>query len=107
MLKSKPWRVVLEWIYTIAMQVAKNTVAAIAVERVRKLALPPEPNTPCALPLPEPKVAPASAPLPCCSNTNTITANAEMMFTIQITVLKASIILYDACAASMMAVNES
>ena len=89
------------------MQVAKKKVAAMAVARLRKFALPAEPNTPCALPLPDPKVAPASAPLPCCSNTSTMTAKAEMMFIIQITVLKASIILYEACAALMMAVNES
>ena len=73
------------------MQVAKKKVAAMAVARLRKFALPAEPNTPCALPLPDPKVAPASAPLPCCSNTNTTTDKAEIILIIQIRVLKASI----------------
>lgn len=89
------------------MQVAKKNVAATAVERLRKLALPAEPNTPCALPLPDPKVVPASAPLPCWSNTNTMTAKAEIILIIQIRVLKASIFFYAFCAALMMAVKES
>ena len=72
-----------------AKQVAKNMVAAKAVPRLKKLAEPAAPNTPCALP--EPNAAPASAPLPCCNNTNTITARAEKILTNKIMVFKASI----------------
>lgn len=53
------------------------------------------------------EVAPASAPLPCWSNTNTMTAKAEIILIIQIRVLKASIFFYAFCAALMMAVKES
>ena len=65
-------------------------VAAIAVIRVRNVALPPEPNTPCALPVPL-KPAPASAPLPCCIKTSTIIDKEEKILIIQIRVLNATI----------------
>ena len=53
-----------------AVEFKKNTVAKIAVVRLKKLAEPREPNTVPDAPLPN--AAPASAPLPCCINTSTI-----------------------------------
>ena len=80
-------------IYDKAKHDAKNTVAQMPVKRVKKLALPAEPNTPCALPEPLPKLAPASAPLPFCISTKMIMLNDEKILIIQIIVLNASIIM--------------
>lgn len=70
-----------EYRYVSVMLVTKNTVAATAVLRLRKLAEPLEPNR---LPAePEPKDAPMSAPLPCCNSTNTISTAAVITCTTQ------------------------
>jgi hypothetical protein len=62
--------------YVSVRLVRKKTVAAAAVERLKKLAEPAEPNT---LPAePEPNAAPMSAPLPCWISTNTISATAAI-----------------------------
>ena len=94
-------------------------VANTAVMRVRKFALPAEPNTPCALPEP-PKPAPASAPLPCCISTRQTTPIDEKILITKISVLKAAIgllsvlcglddggkgIVFERCAANECAVN--
>nr|CCO25573.1 Conserved hypothetical protein [uncultured bacterium] len=54
---------------------AKNIVAAIAVDLVKKLDEPVAPNK---LPdAPEPKAAPISAPLPCCNKTKPTITSAD------------------------------
>jgi hypothetical protein len=63
------------WKYVSPKLVAKNSAAHTPVDRDKKFAAPEEPNRLPAEPLP--KAAPISAPLPCCSNTNTIMANAR------------------------------
>ena len=59
--------------------VRKNNVAMTAVERLRKLAAPLDPNRLPAYPLPN--AAPTSAPLPCCNNTSPITPAAASTWT--------------------------
>jgi hypothetical protein len=53
---------------------AKNTIAKIAVERLKNDVGPRLPNNEPEAPLP--KAAPASAPLPCCNNTKAIKPQA-------------------------------
>ena len=55
--------------------VVKNKPAAMAVDRLKKLAEPVAPNKLPDAPLPN--AAPMSAPLPCCTSTKPITAIAD------------------------------
>lgn len=85
--------------------VTKNTVARIAVVRLRKFAEPRAPKTVDEAPLPN--AAPMSAPFPCCSSTSTTSATATNRCRTNNTVVIRSPIAAAQAAARQMARKSS